>query len=79
MEQNENIGPIYAFRLKDLRRWHRVSARCFQCCHETVLLIDLIRWDRPEHTRLVDLERKLRCTKCGNRERNTISVRMVER
>lgn len=34
---------------------------------------------RPPYTRLVDIERKLRCDGCGNREGNTLSVTMAPR
>ena len=38
-----------------------------------------IAWERPAHTFLVDLQPKLRCTHCQNREGNTLSVRAMER
>ena len=50
-----------------------------QVLHEAALMVDLIKFDQREHTRLIDLERKLRCTRCGNRARNTLMVRMAPR
>ena len=79
MEQNENIGPKYAIRLADLREWHIVTATCFRCRHQTELTAGFLTWERPPHTYLTDLERKLRCTRCGNRQDNTLSVRLVPR
>ena len=79
MEHSENIGPKYAIRLDDLRHWHIVTARCFKCSHETEFTGDFIAWERPPHTFLMGLEPKLRCTRCGNRVGNTLSVRMAAR
>ena len=79
MEQTENIGPKYAIQLGDLRRWHIVTARCLRCRHEAEFTGDFIAWERPAHSRLTDLEPKLRCTRCQNRVGNTLSVRRAER
>ena len=79
MEQTENIGPKYAIRLADLREWHIVTATCFRCRHQTELSAGFLAWERVPHTYLTDLERKLRCTRCGNRQGNTLSVRLVPR
>jgi hypothetical protein len=79
MEQRENIGPKYAIRLADLREWHIVTATCFQCRHQTELTAGFLTWERSPHAYLTELERKLRCTRCGNRKDNTLSVRLVPR
>ena len=79
MEQNGNIGPKYAIRLADLREWHIVTATCFRCRHQTELSAGFLAWERVPHTYLTELERKLRCTRCGNRQGNTLSVRLVPR
>ena len=76
---HENIGPKHAIRMRDLRHWHIVSARCLQCRHETGFTGDFLAWERSPHAYLTDLRRKLRCTRCGNREGNTLSVRMAAR
>jgi hypothetical protein len=39
----------------------------------------LLQHSRPPYTRLLDLERKLRCNSCGNRQGNTLSVSMAPR
>jgi hypothetical protein len=74
--------PPSDFRLKDLCQWHIVEAICWRCKrsgpidHRT-----LLRGRRPE-TRLVDLERHLRCTECdrlGVAADHTIVVRMAAR
>ena len=79
MEHSENIGPRYAIRLGDLRHWHIVTARCFKCSHETEFTGDFIAWERPPHTFLTELQPKLRCTQCGNRVGNMLTVRMAAR
>ena len=79
MEHSENIGSKYAIRLGHLHAWHIVTARCFQCRHEAEFTGDFIAWERPPHTYLTGLQPKLRCTQCGNRAGNTVTVRMVAR
>jgi len=39
----------------------------------------LLQHGRPPYTRLLDLERKLRCSSCGNHHGNTLSVSMAPR
>ena len=79
MEQNENIPPRYAIRLRDLREWHVVTATCFRCRRQTILPTSVLTWERASYTHLLDLERKLRCTHCGNRCDNRLSVRAAPR
>jgi hypothetical protein len=79
MEQKGNIGPRYAIRLGELREWHIVTARCFRCGHHARLGNDFLTWERSPHAYLADLERKLRCTRCGNRRDNTLSVSAASR
>jgi hypothetical protein len=79
MEQKENIGPKYAIRLSDLREWHLVTVTCFKCRYHAELAASFLTWERPPHTYLTELERKLRCSHCGNREGNTLVVRAAPR
>ena len=80
MEHNGNdLGPKYAIRLGDLRRWHIVTVTCFRCGHKGELTGDRIARGRDPYTHLVDLQRKLRCTNCTNRRDNTLSVRAMSR
>ena len=79
MEQNGNIGPRYAIRLRDLRGWHIVTAVCGQCRRTTNLNPWLLRAGRPDWTHLTDLERSLVCKGCGNREGNRLLVTLAER
>jgi len=79
MEQNKNIPPRYAIRLDDLRAWHVIVATCAVCGKQTHVDARLLQHRRPPSTRLRDLERKLRCSSCGNRQGNTLSVSMALR
>ena len=79
MEQKGNIPPRYAIRLADLRRWHMITVSCPTCGHKGRLDVTALGDGRPDHTRLMDLERKLRCSSCGNRQDNRILVTMASR
>jgi hypothetical protein len=56
------LPPHYAFRLEDLRAWHLVEVSCMRC--------------RPSYTRLSDIERSLRCLRCGARGQASIGIRL---
>jgi hypothetical protein len=79
VEQNRNIPPRYAVRLDDLRAWHVVFAACAACGKRARVDARLLRQGRPPYTRLLDLERKLYCGSCGNRQGNTLSVSLAPR
>lgn len=76
MEQyeNETLGPRYAVRLGELRQWHILRATCVRCRHVGIVEPTRLRCRWSEHTRLIELERKLRCTKCGNCIENGLQV-----
>jgi C4-type Zn-finger protein len=73
------MPPRYAFRLEDLRRWHIVEAACPICRHRAVIDHAYLTNGRPNHTRLVDLETRLRCKRCGHRGGHALAVRMRKR
>lgn len=90
MEQNRNNGaakprmpgPRYSLRLGDLRQWHVIEVRCFNCGREgtvypAALLKHSRRWN--EHTRLVELEPRFRCRSCGNRFGNSWTIAQLSR
>ena len=76
---NKNIPPRYAIRLDDLRAWHVIFASCAACGRRTHIDARLLRHGRAPYTRLLDLERKLRCSSCGNHQGNAFSVSMAPR
>jgi hypothetical protein len=67
--------PRYDFRLEDLRAWHLVEAFCRRCRHKAIIANDLLMRGRPSFTRLFDLERALRCKRCGTRGEASLTVR----
>ena len=77
--QNITVGPRYAVRLKDLGRWDRLEAVCLRCRNKSVLDPARLLRRRPGYTRIVDLEAKLRCRACGNRNGNTLRTGRLAR
>jgi hypothetical protein len=71
--------PRYDFRLEDLRAWHLVEASCRRCRHRALLAHDLLRRGRPSYTRLFDLERAMRCLRCGARGQASLAIRLQGR
>ena len=59
------LPPRYAFRLEDVRAWHLVEASCRRCRHRAPVDHQLLLRGRPLYTRLYDIERALRCLRCG--------------
>jgi ribosomal protein L37E len=78
-ERNANIGPRYAVRLRDLRGWHVLTAVCGACGHRR----DMRLWELTARhlgfAYLIDVERHLRCRRCGNREGNRVLVTVADR
>jgi DNA-directed RNA polymerase subunit RPC12/RpoP len=59
------VPPRYAFRLEDLRVFQLVRASCHACGHKAIVPNAMLLQGRPGYTRLMSLERELRCGKCG--------------
>jgi hypothetical protein len=80
---DRTLGPAYAVRLGDLRPWHAIEARCFECRHVGRLTSKtvkrLLAGFKGEFTPVLQLQRRLRCRECGNRHLNTLSIVMLER
>ena len=74
VERNENIWPLYAIRLEDLREWHVLIATCSRCRHAGSVPLARLRRGRSGAQRLVDLQARLCCRRCGNRVMNTLTV-----
>ena len=68
------MPPRYAFRLEDLRVFHLVRANCHACGHKAVIANAALLQGRPGYTRLMELERQLRCRKCGARGKASLDV-----
>lgn len=78
-ERNANIGPRYAIRLDQLRGWHVLTAVCSECRHRASMRLWEVTRGLPGHTYLMDVEDRLRCRHCGNREGNRIYVTLADR
>ena len=61
------MPPRYAFRLEDLRVFHLVRPSCHACGHKAIIPNAALLQVRSDYTRLMSLERQLRCRKCGVR------------
>jgi hypothetical protein len=77
MEQTGNVPLRYALRLDDLRPWHVIVASSAACRRRAHVASALLQHSRQPHTRVLDLERKLCCTGCGNGRGNTLTVSMA--
>ena len=70
----------YDFRLEDLRAWHLVEGSCRRCRHRAAIDHQLLLLRRrPLYTRLFELERALRCQRCGTRGQASLSIRLRSR
>ena len=70
------VVPLYKARLADLGPDDRVRMTCFACGHEALIPPDtfLARPGVSPDSRVVDLERRVRCRECNARGESVISV-----
>jgi hypothetical protein len=68
------VPPRSAFRLEDLRVFHLVRASCHACAHKATISNATLLQGRPGYTRLMSLERQLRCRSCGARGKAALDV-----
>jgi hypothetical protein len=73
------MPPRYAFRLEDLRVFHFVRASCQACGHKAIISNAALLQGRPGYTRLMALERQLRCQRCGARGKASLDVELRPR
>jgi len=73
-QQTRTVPPRYAFRLEDLRVFHHVRASCHACGHKAIIANAALLQGRPGYTRLMSLERQLRCQRCGARGKASLDV-----
>jgi hypothetical protein len=65
--------------LDDLRPWHVIVATCAVCRRRAHVAALLLCHGRLPYTKLLDIERKLCRSGCGNRQGNTLTVSMAPR
>jgi len=68
------VLPRYAFRLEDLRVFDLERSSCHACGHKAIIPNATLLQGRPAYTRLMSLERQLRCRKCGARGKGSLDV-----
>jgi hypothetical protein len=68
------VPPRYAVRLEDLRVFHQVRANCHACGHTAIIPNAALLKGRSGYTRLMSVERQLRCRKCGVRGKASLDV-----
>jgi len=73
------MPPRYAFRLEDLRVFHQVRVNCHACGRKTNHSQCMLLQGRPGYTRLMSLERQLRCQRCGVRGKASLDVELRPR
>jgi hypothetical protein len=66
-EQNANIGWRAIIRLADLKPHHILRAQCDGCGHQRRLRLWQITASMRPSTYLTDIDKRLRCTRCGRR------------
>ncbi|MGE5539062.1 MAG: hypothetical protein ACM30I_10610 [Gemmatimonas sp.] len=76
---DHSFPPLYSARVEDLREWHVVVAQCNACRHEGTVPPTRLTRRFAGHERLLNVRRFLKCTACGNRVLNMISVRRMPR
>ena len=70
------MPPRYAFRLEDLRVFHLVRASCHACGRKSIIPNATLLKGRAGYTRLMSLERQLRCQKCRARGKASLDVEL---
>ena len=73
------MPPRYAFRLEDLRAFYFVRASCHACGHKAIIANAALLQGRTGYTRLMSLERQLRCQRCGARGKASLDVELRPR
>ena len=66
-------------RVGDLRDWHVLQVTCWRCGHSGEIYPARLKKRWSDHERLIDLEARLRCVKCRNRDGNSWQVYRLPR
>jgi hypothetical protein len=76
MRQDRRISPNQ-IRVGDLNESHVVSVQCWKCKHIATLPNHRLKRARPAAMRLIDVSFKMKCTQCGVRGAQTITVQRL--
>ena len=77
--QPVTLGPKYQVRVGDLREWHVLQVTCWQCGHSSEIYAARLKKRWSDYERLIDLEARLRCVKCRNKDGNSWQVYRLPR
>lgn len=77
--QPATLGPKYQVRVGDLREWHVLQVTCWQCGHSSEIYTARLKKRWSDYERLIDLEARLRCVKCRNKDGNSWQVYRLPR
>ena len=69
--------PARVARLGDLWNWHRLTASCLVCGRRRELRMWQLHSRTPDKARLVDVQARLRCQRCGNRGQCVVLVEVA--
>lgn len=73
MDQDRRI-PLNQIRVGELKERHVVTAQCWKCKHVATIPNARLRRARPAMMLLIDVSFRMRCTACGTRGAQSLSV-----
>jgi hypothetical protein len=59
------VAPRYALRLGDLGPTHVLYVRCDACLRVALIEASALRRSWPPYVRIIHMERRFRCLRCG--------------
>ena len=78
-ERETKLGPYDAVRLAHLQGYHVVTATCLLCQHEKRLRVWHFRGLVRPDAHLTDIDKRLRCRRCGVRGQARLIVAVLDR
>ena len=78
-DDDGRIADASYMRLNDLREWHVIEAQCWKCKHVGTISHARLKRGRPIYRKLIDIAFRMRCTNCGVRGAQELTVRKLPR
>lgn len=75
----EDLGSPYAFQMKDLNDWYVLQVICTDCSYEAKVYPTGIKGRLKPDQSIMDLRGLLKCSRCGSRARNSLSIFRITR
>jgi hypothetical protein len=76
VDQDRSIPPNH-IRVGDLKDRHVVTVQCWKCKHVATIPNARIQRARPAMMLLIDVSFRLKCTACGTRGAQSLSVSLL--